>query len=728
MKIEKIIQIVNSLQDNETGNLKADKFIERLSNYSFWELIADYKIEIPLIQRDYAQGRDDEKTKKIRSKFLFSIINTLEKENYPLELDFVYGNVKNNILQPLDGQQRLTTLFLLHWVLAIRINNLSQNESIFLKFTYETRISSREFCNGLVKNWNDLGEGETLSEKISDSKWFFLSWIKDPTIKAMLTMLDAIEEKLKNKRIEELNIFWQKLTQENPVITFNFKELNDVGLTDDLYIKMNSRGKALTEFENFKAQFEKYIKESNPDKTDWEVNYKYKPTETFSHKIDTIWTDLFWKYRGHDNLIDNEFIKFISGIAINNYAQNLEIIDNKEEEGKIRSELEKKSNGKPVSNEAIKRERIERKTQLLFNSPEEISPIDFPTKKAFDYLVSSLDNYSMAENNGILPKNLPLWDYCKKENTAINRITNIENNLFIEFIKNSDTTYKQRVLFYAQTQYLLISNEFHQDYFSDWMRVIRNIVENSTIDSSSTLISAINLIQELSSGCSNIYEYLTLNVVKAKHAELQVKEEIEKAKIITNDFESKQVIQDTEDTNFCNGRIDFALFCIDYEVSDISKLRIFEKEKLKEILYVITTYFPDLSSKLPDNFKRAFLTIEDNNYYDVWGTWSFSFECQKRWLLNICSDLKNFSHSKDWKRNYLKELFKSLVENSFNIIIDNFVNSTNFNALPKWKQRIIKEEGLLKNATFVLIPDDNSYCKLAWQQKPSREDQIKKIN
>ncbi|OYU82518.1 MAG: hypothetical protein CFE24_15225 [Flavobacterium sp. BFFFF2] len=698
------------------------------SGISFWQLIEKNKIEIPLIQRDYAQGRDDEKTKKIRSKFLFSIINTLEKENFPLELDFVYGNVKNNILQPLDGQQRLTTLFLLHWVLAIRINNLSQNESIFLKFTYETRISSREFCNGLVKNWNDLGEGETLSEKISDSKWFFLSWKKDPTIKAMLTMLDALDEILKDKKTNELNIFWQKLTHENSVITFNFKELNDVGLTDDLYIKMNARGKALTEFENFKAQFEKYIKESNPDKTDWEVEYKDKPTETFSHKIDTIWTDLFWKYRGNDNLIDNEFIKFISGIAINNYAQNLEIIEHKGEEGKIRAELETKSNGKPVSKDAVKRERIERKIQLLFNSPDEISPIDFPTKKAFDYLVSSLDNYSIDSNNEIIPSDLPLWDYCKKGQIEINNITKIENNLFIEFIKNSETTYKQRVLFFAQTQYLLSSNEFNQESFSHWMRVIRNIVENSTINNASTLISAINLIQELSSGCLNIYEYLTLNVVKAKHAELQVKEEIEKAKIINSDFDSKQVIQDTEDTNFCAGRIDFALFCIDYEVSDKSESKIFEKEKLREILHVIKTYFPDLRAKLPDSFKRAFLTVGDNNYYDVWGTWSFSFECQKRWLLNICSDLKEFSHSRDWKRNYLKKIFKSLVNNSFNKIIDNFVNSSNFIALPKWKQRIIKEAGLLKNATFILIPNDNSYCKLAWQQKPSKEDQIKKIN
>ena len=91
-------------------------------------------------------------------------------------------------------------------------------------------------------------------------------------------MEDAIEEKLKHKKTEELNIFWQKLTLGNPVITFNFKELNDVGLTDDLYIKMNARGIPLTEFEDFKAQFEKYIKEFPEgcchDACGWRSNFR----------------------------------------------------------------------------------------------------------------------------------------------------------------------------------------------------------------------------------------------------------------------------------------------------------------------------------------------------------------------------------------------------------------------------------------------------------------------
>ena len=95
---------------------------------------------------------------------------------------------------------------------------------------------------------------------------------------------------------------------------------------------MNARGKALTDFENFKARFEKHIKEKKFEKdlslTEAnKVHWKELTEKTFSHKIDTVWTDLFWKHRGNDNLVDNEFIKFIAGIAINSYAENQEIFD-----------------------------------------------------------------------------------------------------------------------------------------------------------------------------------------------------------------------------------------------------------------------------------------------------------------------------------------------------------------------------------------------------------------
>src|SRR5258708_35631768 len=91
---------------------------------TFSELLqACRQIEVPLIQRDYAQGRDGQKD--VRDEFLKALYGALSlppgDPNLPLNLDFVYGSMegqdKKSFL-PLDGQQRLTTLFLLHWYLA----------------------------------------------------------------------------------------------------------------------------------------------------------------------------------------------------------------------------------------------------------------------------------------------------------------------------------------------------------------------------------------------------------------------------------------------------------------------------------------------------------------------------------------------------------------------------------------------------------------------------------
>src|ERR1035437_424410 len=104
------------------------------SKMSFWQLISGTEIEIPIIQRDYAQGRIDEKTQKIRDRFLDALITAIIVENKPQELDFVYGSIDAGSMQPLDGQQRLTTLFLLHWFIAYKENKLLEAKENLLKF------------------------------------------------------------------------------------------------------------------------------------------------------------------------------------------------------------------------------------------------------------------------------------------------------------------------------------------------------------------------------------------------------------------------------------------------------------------------------------------------------------------------------------------------------------------------------------------------------------------
>ena len=159
--------------------------------YSFWQLLQKQSIQIPIIQRDYAQGRVSRK--ELRKDFLGALYNALNEED-SIRLDFVYGSNQGEVFQPLDGQQRLSTLFLLHWYAALKDDLLVGNvQAILTKFSYETRASSREFCAGLINEITNIDlSDDRISKFIIDAPWFFLSWKKDPTIDAMLRTIDDI--------------------------------------------------------------------------------------------------------------------------------------------------------------------------------------------------------------------------------------------------------------------------------------------------------------------------------------------------------------------------------------------------------------------------------------------------------------------------------------------------------------------------------------------------------
>lgn len=63
-------------------------------------------------------------------------------------------------------------------------------------------------------------------------------WHDDPTIISMLVMLDAIKDKF-----ADIDGLWDLLVGKEERIVFFFLPLAENGLSDELYIKMNSRGK-----------------------------------------------------------------------------------------------------------------------------------------------------------------------------------------------------------------------------------------------------------------------------------------------------------------------------------------------------------------------------------------------------------------------------------------------------------------------------------------------------
>lgn len=649
---------------------------------NFWELLKEHKIEIPIIQRDYAQGRKDKE--EIRDNFLNALFQSINT-NTPIKLDFIYGSIEDDISQPLDGQQRLTTLFLLHWYAAVKSQLLnSANIDILKKFSYETRISSREFCNTLVSNPVHISKTIDLCSQIVDSAWFFLSWKKDPTIDAMLRTLDDI-----HKYFFELENLWDKLTSEESSISFYHIELEDIGLTDDLYIKMNARGRLLSTFENFKASFQKRINDNK-----WDEGKKFK--DTFAFKIDTKWTDLFWKHR-KKNRIDEAFTRFISTIAmcqqsINKTENRLQLINR----------LQDRSNMVKTN---------------MFNEND------------FIYLTECFDTYCKAfDENLNVELNFPLFQHAPDES--------IFSGIVFE---GQNASYSLKVLFYAQTEYLNKVSEFNQEKFQEWMRVVRNIVARGDVEktgnrptiirSQQTFDGVINLLRELSSGCEDIYTFLSSKQIKSSFAKEQIEEEKLKAKLIVANPDNKSIIFNTEDTNLLQGKISFALYCINYvDGMDL------DLAKLKSVQNVISTYF-NKDEDINNDLRRALLTIPNDNgdyfYYGYW--WSFwnVVNANKRSLLD--SNLRSlefyiYGRSSEGYRVYLKKLILELMDSDLKEISTNFTPPGD---MPNWKIRLIKEPNLLNNmckSNHIAIPEDESCCYLLKSMRPRDIDGCHKID
>ena len=261
--------------------------------------LAKYKIEIPIIQRDYVQGADRWKSK--RDAFVERLLSALS-DNETIILDFIYGTTFTDDagFTPLDGQQRLTTLNLLGWVL---IQHELSSEDItdeyraklfdwrnILGLKYETRASSTEFCDRLFLT--DVPFSAKLSTAIKNCIWYAERWDYDPTIVAMLQMIDAIASKL-SLSSNQLNVseMTERFFTDSP-IRFEVQNISKNTGIDDLYIKINARGKHLTDFEHFKVKFISLLAEKHPNSKYNGLCYK----DYFEQRIENEWCDLLWNY------------------------------------------------------------------------------------------------------------------------------------------------------------------------------------------------------------------------------------------------------------------------------------------------------------------------------------------------------------------------------------------------------------------------------------------------
>ncbi|RKW59962.1 MAG: DUF262 domain-containing protein, partial [Prevotella sp.] len=440
---------------------------------SFWKFISDTNIEVPIIQRDYAQGRIGKEY--LRRNFLSELKAALDKnppyDQQGLKLDFIYGSVENAKMQPLDGQQRLTTLWLLHWYIALRANKLEEACEKLQNFSYETRMSSREFFKNLCMPalFEKFGTTPNTSivEFITSRTWFPSAWKQDPTIQALLRMLsgtklndkhgeditDGLEELFQDTTPEEFEDYWNILTSEDAPILFYQLPLDHFGLSDDLYIKMNARGKQLTMFENFKADLIGYIREQAQDNEEWKSLLDIKTGIPIS--LDTTWMDLFWKNRSINNKVDEIYFEFLNRFFLNYHITEIE-----GENDKYYAYLTGK----------------EQKNVIIYNSLESYKWKSHIDKGLYEDLKIILDNFatSNVEQHELACPWFKKFYYIPQYETDTNG-KNVYVDTERKSLKVHDLTQQQRVVFYAICKFFkegAANTDLEKKDLKNWMRFV----------------------------------------------------------------------------------------------------------------------------------------------------------------------------------------------------------------------------------------------------------------
>lgn len=559
---------------------------------TFWEIISENQIEIPVIQRDYAHGRTNERVSSIREGFLNSIEETLSCDSFSkLHLDFIYGRilgkeklkvqlrnkqaiekvleavqgyassldmdltfgllqtskavfVNETKFEPLDGQQRLTTLFLLHWYLIHRTkSHLEEYFNLLNGFQYKTRNTSNEFCSFLTSSPDiqalEFSKIQNLQNSIANCSSFYKRWMNDPTVKGMLNMLEAIHLRFFKVEDDILNKYLSRLIEERR-ITFDFLDLDQLEQTDELYVKMNARGKQLSDYEHFKAwlqdrfEFEKEI---------WD-------------KLDTDWINLFWHKKAPNTFaVDDTIYEFIKNINAFEYIVQTP-------ESKIESSII---------------DRISKSQYIPLRQFEieiEKKHFNFFTKESLRFVFDSIDR---LKDDSV--------DFLNKElgNVYTNAFQKSNPELKDFFLRSGVRfNYWDRVYYYSFILFLKYGKGVLDESFDSWMRVSRNLIYNTYIQNPTDFKKAVKALHSFSkevfvNNSLNMEDGIACEQYSISFFDAQYKEEVKKIHYIKKSEDWRKVIEDCENHEYFFGQIGF-LFELSNNTDDINEFRHLAKQ------------------------------------------------------------------------------------------------------------------------------------------------------
>jgi len=233
--------------------------------YSIQNLFSDNrKIVIPDMQREYCwsdkRHGEDGKT-EIVSSFLDSLHDYSQDGSLQLGLIYAYENPENFVYL-CDGQQRLTTIYLLLGMLYRRLPDMEVLRRILVseyeeqddyepRLQYAIRESTLYFLRDLAKNYFIEREDCPPSKISTISDWFYKDYLADPTIQNVLSALERIEKKLNDyfpadsvdNKVVQIGDFANFIANNLTVFYFDMRNRK---YGEEQFVVINTTGKSLT--------------------------------------------------------------------------------------------------------------------------------------------------------------------------------------------------------------------------------------------------------------------------------------------------------------------------------------------------------------------------------------------------------------------------------------------------------------------------------------------------
>jgi hypothetical protein len=662
------------------------------------------RILIPKIQRDFAQGREDKASTEIRNRLVGELIaaiardhpvNPVNESSIDLGLIFGAADKETGVITLFDGQQRMTTLFLLHWYLAWRLGKKEACATLG-RFSYDTRLFSRDFCRALVNDAmakipsfiGNAKDGEMMN-CFHASSWFCTAWLTDPSVKGMIVMLETIHDAILSKTetsSEYLGKMWERI-QSPECIRFTWLLMGELGLNEDLYIKLNSRGKTLSNFEKFKAWLE-----------DNERGFSELP-DSWQRKLDTTWTDLFWK-------------RLPSAIDPENVSESMSCMMMGFFVGSSLNETLIAWNKKP-------KEKGESKN-LTPKLIEVVNKGGYLSRTDWEKIFQPKSVKTTLGLLGILDSEAICNDIIEWSNEGkIFRFTKFEkyvDSIASFIIDGPDVVYTERLLFYGLARYLVENVMVEADRvqpqagwnkcsYIRWMRLVRNLAVNSNLgaENYANAITAIASISPESLKDLDAWLMSGNEIPKEGLDNDQREEEQSKAKLRCAYSPSLEtILHETEDHWFLRGQIHFLI--------ELSRSEgIFDLERFRRNLDLIKGHFDGTESDHKQEIRTLQLALlAQGDYLPNFST-----------KYGFASDLKEwrsvFKTADNAKWSHLVQLFAKWEIHSLEEIIAQGRQELDWTDWRRWFLEEWPDEnnpGIFKSAL-----DYGRSCRIAWSNE-----------